>query len=61
MAYGDGDQIEKKFDYEFDSKRGLVQHSHKIDKLFKARKERRRARRDPECVPMYRRYFGWEW
>ena len=25
------------------------------------RRERRRARLDPECVPEYKRYCGWYW
>jgi len=25
------------------------------------RQERRRAKRDPECVPCYRRFHGWEY
>ena len=61
MAYGLGDQIEKDLDYEFDSKRKLVQHSHKIDKIHKHRAERRRAKQDPECIPKYRKFRGWEW
>lgn len=28
-------------------------------KRLKARSERRRARRDPECLPAYVRYTGW--
>ena len=61
MAVGSGDQIERQLDYDLASKRGLVQHSHKIDKQMKNRKERRRARHDPECQPEYKRFYGWEW
>ncbi len=34
------EQTERKFDYLFDSKRGVVQHSHKYDKQLKHRQER---------------------
>lgn len=61
MAYGLGDQIERKLDHVFDSKRGTVRHSHKWDKTAKHRSERRRAKRNVECMPMYRKYKGWEW
>jgi hypothetical protein len=61
MAYGLGDQIERRLDYDIDSKRGVVQHSHKWDKVAKHRAERRRAKLDIECMPKYRRYKGWEW
>jgi len=61
MALGNGEQIEREFDYMFASKRGVVRHSHKIDKQFKHRKERRRAKLNPECQPWYKRFYGWEW
>jgi len=61
MAVGNGDQIEKNLDYIFDSKRGIVQHSHKFDKQIKTRKERRRAKQNPECQPEYKRFHGWGW
>jgi len=35
--------------------------SHKWDKVKKHRIERRRAKRNPECIPRYRKYKGWEW
>ena len=61
MACGLGEQIEKEMDYMLDSKRGVVQHSHKLDKRQKNRTERRRAKRDVECQPLYRKFKGWEW
>lgn len=54
-------QIERKLDYAFDSKHGLVKHSHKRDKMQKHRQERRRAKKDPLCLSKYRKYEGWEW
>jgi len=38
---------------------GHRRYSGKKLKQSKNRTERRRARRDPECVPQYRRYEGW--
>lgn len=35
--------------------------SHKQGKVLQHRQERRRANRDPECLPLYRRYRGWEY
>jgi hypothetical protein len=35
--------------------------SHKWDKQKKHRVERRRARNDLECAPLYRKYKGYEW
>ena len=61
MSYGKASQIERQYDYVFDSKRGVVQHSHKYDKLTKNRVERHRAKRNPECMPQYRKFDGWEW
>ena len=29
------------------------------NKKAKVRRERRRARQDPECIPQYNRYRGW--
>lgn len=60
-AGGRGEQIERELDYLFHSKRKVVQHSHKKHKKRKLRTERRRAKKDPECLPEYRRYNGWEW
>ena len=61
MSVGLCDQIERRYDYQFASKRGIVNHSHKEDKQMKNRKERRRARQNSECWPEYKRYDGWEW
>lgn len=33
---------------------------HRFLKREKARKERRRAKKNPECTPAYARYSGWE-
>lgn len=33
---------------------------HRWLKVYKRRRERQRARRNPECVPAYGRYYGWE-
>jgi len=33
---------------------------HRFIKRQKARIERRRAKRDPECTPGYGKYRGWE-
>lgn len=38
-----------------------IKHSHKLNKLRKHRAIRREARRDPEAMPTYRKYAGWEW
>ena len=34
--------------------------SRRFTKTVKHRGERRRAKRDPECMSLYRRYSGWE-
>ena len=63
MSVGDCDQIERKLDHELGVRKpwGLVRHSHKWDKRMKHRRERFKARRNPECDVGYRRYAGWEW
>lgn len=33
---------------------------HRYIKRLKNRIERRRAKENPECLPTYRRYTGWE-
>lgn len=38
-----------------------VRRSHKWDKQKKHRIERHRARIEPECAPLYRKYHGWEY
>ena len=34
---------------------------HAFLKKAKARVERMRAKRDPECMPQYRKFAGWEY
>lgn len=41
--------------------RGRHATHHTWLKLKKSRAERRRAKQNPDCVPMYGRYRGWEW
>lgn len=38
-----------------------VRKSRKWIKAKKHRRERARAKVDPECMAQYRRYHGWEW
>lgn len=59
MAYGLGDQIENDLAIMILGKKAK-RVSHKWDKRMKHRSERRRAKRDVECVPAYNRYRGWE-
>jgi hypothetical protein len=61
MAAGRGTQIEKHMDRKMRPRRGCIGHSHSIYKKIKHRRERRRAKVDPECTPEYNRYDGWEW
>jgi len=35
-------------------------HYHRFLKKYKLRIERRRAKRNPECLPAYRKYRGYE-
>ena len=35
-------------------------HYHRFIKKHKLRIERRRAKRNPECIPTYRKYSGYE-
>jgi hypothetical protein len=39
--------------------RGLGIRTRRYCKKLKSRRERRRAKRDPECMPHYRRYWGY--
>lgn len=55
---GRGEQIEHGFDY---PKHGESRISRKKDKKLKLRRERRRAKRDPECPSEYRKYSGYEY
>ena len=65
MSVGRVNQIERQTDQYFatanDKWWGIVKHSHKQDKIMKNRRERRRARKDPECMPEYNRYYDYEW
>ena len=61
MATGRGEQIEKKMDRKMRPRRGTIRHSHRMYKKIKHKRERRRARENPECTPEYHRYDGWEW
>ena len=62
MSCGLQQQIERSSDLDC-NKRGVKKKS--IFKAFmkaaKHRAERRRAKRDPEALPRYRRYKGWEY
>lgn len=62
MALGLRDQIENKLTYMMIGMSRIAKtKSHKREKQLKHRSERRRASRDPDCVPAYRKYAGWEW
>lgn len=54
------EQIENHLSIAF-SKRGVKRRSNKWVKSMKHRVERRRANVEPECMPCYRKYCGWEW
>ena len=56
-------QIERKLDHLFGVSKpwGEVRFSKKFVKRQKLRVERHRAKIDPECQPLYRRYSGWDW
>jgi hypothetical protein len=55
MSYGRGEKIERNFDNPKSRK------SRKEEKKHKHQRERRRAKEDPECLPEYRKYDGWEY
>lgn len=40
---------------------GKNRRSHKYEKKLQHRRERRRAKSDPECGDEYRKYDGWDW
>lgn len=61
MAAARGEQIEKKMDRKMRPRRGYIGHSHKLLKKIIHKRERRRAKSDPECPPEYHKYDGWEW
>lgn len=58
MGYGRSEQIEHQFDY---GKRGINRRSRKELKRHKHKRERHRAKEDPECFEEYRKYGGWEY
>ena len=62
MSIGLCDQIERKYQFLFKKHSwSESRNSHKWDKTKKHRRERYRAKKDPNCLPQYRRYAGWEW
>jgi hypothetical protein len=54
-------QIERKLDHEFKSKHGECNISYKDSKIKQHRRERRRAKKDPECGSEYNKYDGYMW
>ena len=61
MSLGNPEQIEHHWDR---TKRGGEKRKcayRKANKKDKIRVERRRAKKDPECDPHYRKYMGWEY
>lgn len=63
---GRPEKIEHEFDHDAatDGGRkpwGICKRSHKYKKTLHHRRERRRAKEDPECGPEYRKYQGYEW
>ena len=40
---------------------GMDKRSHKFLKDLQHRRERRRAKKDPECSAEYRKYDGYDW
>jgi len=53
MAYGKTEQVGH-------GSRCRARGYRSICKRYKARAERRQAKRDPECQPTYGRYRGWQ-
>lgn len=60
MSYG-AQQIEHLFDRRKPGGEGHTDAFRRANKKNKIRKERRRAKEDPECHPQYRKYDGWEY
>ena len=60
MAYGAA-QIEHQFDRVKPGGEKRGDKYRRANKKDKIRKERRRAKHDPECHPQYRKYDGWEY
>lgn len=65
MAAGLGEQLESMLTWE------MIRHDHpkpwlqfsksgRFHKTTKLRRERRRARLDPECMPQHRKYCGYQ-
>lgn len=66
MAAGLTEQIERRLTQDIVTWGGeypwkKIHRSSRIVKTIKHRRERRRAKADPECVSHYRRYCGFEW
>ena len=66
MATGLQDQIERRLSHSIRTSNNQIpwrqcRGNYKFGKLNKHRRERRRAKQDPECLPQYRRYNGWEY
>jgi hypothetical protein len=57
MGLGKGEQMQNLLKSR--SRDGKSRTSLRFIKRMKNRRERRCARRDPECVPQYRKYCGW--
>ena len=63
MSVGKTEQIENRIAQECRTCRkpwGIVRRSGKYIKTAKNRRERRRAKQNPECVSEYKCYSGWE-
>lgn len=59
-------QIEKELDWQSatdwgDKPWGIKKRSHRYEKDLQHRRERRRAKHDPECGPEYKKYDGHDW
>lgn len=59
VEYGNAEGVKEYEQIERDL--GFKSRSHKWDKRKKHRIERRRGKQDPDCMPRYRKYKGWEW
>lgn len=63
MAIGKGEQIESHLSAVFlkeDKPWSEIRKSNKQNKAHKHRRERRRVKEDPDCIPEYRKYKGYE-
>ena len=54
-------QIEHEFDRTKPGGEHRTDAFRRANKKNKIRKERRRAKKNPECDPQYRKYDGWEY